>query len=195
MITITNTITIVIATAITIAIITISPRPKGHTFAHNRVERGSRFRWKIWVGDLRSPGSNCLLFLGNVRLQLSTPWPWGIVRFRLSGHANVEIQNMISTNVMILATIRFQPLTTRHPPPDSCLPVPGACNSASSWTEHTGAYMGVYIQVRLRVSCLWRVHLGVCHWVQLWVYLRAYSEVYLRATQWFTWVRTWRCSW
>jgi hypothetical protein len=37
MITITNTI----------AIITISPGPNAHTYAHNRWEAGSRFRWKI----------------------------------------------------------------------------------------------------------------------------------------------------
>jgi hypothetical protein len=39
MITITNTITI--------AIITMSPGPNVHTYAHNRWEAGSRFRWKI----------------------------------------------------------------------------------------------------------------------------------------------------
>jgi len=48
----------------------------------------------------------------------------------------------------------------RHPPPASCLPVPGACNLASLWIEHTGAYMGAYSQVRLGVSCLLRVYLG-----------------------------------
>jgi hypothetical protein len=51
MITITNTITIAIAIAIAItiaiAIISISPRLNAHTYAHNRWEAGSRFRWKI----------------------------------------------------------------------------------------------------------------------------------------------------
>jgi len=70
MITITDTITIAI---ITIVIITISPGPNTHTYIHNRWEEGSRFRWKIRVGDLLSPRSNCLPFLQNLRLQLSTP--------------------------------------------------------------------------------------------------------------------------
>jgi len=49
MITITNTITIAIAIAIAIAaaVITISPRLNAHTYARNRWEAGSRFRWKI----------------------------------------------------------------------------------------------------------------------------------------------------
>ena len=40
MITIANTITIAIAIA-------IFPRPNAHTYAHNRWEVGTRFRWKI----------------------------------------------------------------------------------------------------------------------------------------------------
>jgi hypothetical protein len=71
MITITDTITIAI---ITIAIITISPGSNAHTYAHNPWEASSRFRWKILVGDLLSPRSNCLPFLQTLRLQLSTPW-------------------------------------------------------------------------------------------------------------------------
>ena len=49
MITITDTITIAIITIaiITIAIITISPGLNRHTYTHNRLEAGSRFRWKI----------------------------------------------------------------------------------------------------------------------------------------------------
>jgi hypothetical protein len=59
MITITNTITIASITItiititiftiaiITIAIISISPGPTTHTYAHNRWEPSSRFRWKI----------------------------------------------------------------------------------------------------------------------------------------------------
>jgi hypothetical protein len=46
MITITDTITIA---NITIAFVTIaiSPGQNAHTYAHNRWEAGSRFRWKI----------------------------------------------------------------------------------------------------------------------------------------------------
>jgi hypothetical protein len=47
MITIANTITIAIAIAIAIAIFPISPRPNAHTYARNRWEAGTRFRWKI----------------------------------------------------------------------------------------------------------------------------------------------------
>jgi len=86
---------------------------------------------------------------------------------------------MISTDVMISAT------ATRLPPPASHLPVPGACNSASLWIEHQGAYMGAYSQVRLGVSCLLRVYLGACSGV----YLRTYSEVYLGGYSEFTWKR------
>jgi hypothetical protein len=71
MITITNTITSAIVIAI--VIIFISLRPNAHTYAHNRWEAGTRFRWKIWVGDLLSPRSNCPPFLQNLKLQLSTP--------------------------------------------------------------------------------------------------------------------------
>jgi len=117
MITITDAI---IITIIIIAIITIaiSPGLNAHTYAHNRWEAGSRYRWKIWVWDLLSPRSNCLPFLQNLRLQLSTPWSWGIVRFRLGGCAKDKIQTMIYTNVMILAA--------QHPLPATCLTPPGA---------------------------------------------------------------------
>jgi hypothetical protein len=47
--TFTDTITIAIITftIIAFAIITISSWPNAHTYAHNRWEAGSRFRWKI----------------------------------------------------------------------------------------------------------------------------------------------------
>jgi len=47
--TFTDTITIAIITftIIAFAIITISSGPNAHTYAHNRWEAGSRFRWKI----------------------------------------------------------------------------------------------------------------------------------------------------
>ena len=111
MIIITDTITIAVITIaiiaiaiITIAIITISPGPNAHTYAHTPWEASSTFSWKIWVGDLLSPRSNCLPFLQNLRLQLSTPWLWGIVRFRLSGRAKDEIQTMIETDVRLSAS-------------------------------------------------------------------------------------------
>ena len=123
---ITITITIAIAIAIAIAIISISPRPNVHTHALNQLEGGTRFRWKIWVGDLLSPRSNCLPFLCNLRLQLSISWPWGIVRSCHSGCAKDKVQTMISTNVMISATIHRPPSaaqhTTRHIPPTKHYP-------------------------------------------------------------------------
>ena len=99
--------------AITIAII---PRPNVHTYAHNRWEAGSRLCWKIWVGDLLSPRSNYLPFLQNRRLQLSTPWPWGIMRSRPGGCAKDKVQTMISTDIKISAG-RHPPPATRHIPP------------------------------------------------------------------------------
>jgi len=97
------------------------------------------------------------------------------VRSCHGGRARDKVQTMISTDVMISATIRCPPSATHCTPHPSCLPVPGFCNSASLWIEHVGAYMGAYSQVRLGVSCLLRV--------------------YLRATRRCTWVRTRRCSW
>ena len=161
MTTITNTITITIAIAIAIAIpIAInsySPRRIRHPCTHNRWEAGRSLCWKISVGNLLSPDSNCLPFLPNLTLQLSTPLPCSIMRFRLAGRTQDKFQTIILTNVMISATIRLHPLTTHHPPLASCLLVPSDCNTASSWTEHTGAFIGAYCQVRLGVSCLWRV--------------------------------------
>jgi hypothetical protein len=73
MIATTATISISIAITITIAIICIGPARNAQTYTHNRWEAGSRFRWKILVGDLFSPRSYCLLFLQNLKLHLSTP--------------------------------------------------------------------------------------------------------------------------
>jgi len=67
-------------------------------------------------GDLLSPRSNCLRFLQNLRLQLSTPWPWGIVRSCRSGRAKDKVQTMISTDIMISANLHRLPPATRHTP-------------------------------------------------------------------------------
>jgi len=123
---ITITITNTIAIAIAIAIISISPRLNAHTYAQNWWEAGTRFRWKIWVGDLLTPRSNCPPFLQNLRLQLSTPWPWGLVRSGHGGYAKDKVQTMISTDVMISATTCRQSPTTGHQPPATSLTPPGA---------------------------------------------------------------------
>jgi len=120
--------------AITIAIITISPRLNGHTYAHNRWEAGSRCFWTIWVGDLLSPRSNYLPLVQNLRLQLSTPWPWGIVRSRLGGRAKDKVQTMISTDIMIPAT-GHPPLATRYLPPVTCH-MPRATDQTLLATRH-----------------------------------------------------------
>jgi len=206
MVTITDTIAIAIITiAIVTIAITISPTPNAHTYTHNRREAGTRLCWKIWVRDLLSPRSNWLPFLQSIRLELSTPWPWGIVRCRHGGRAIDMVQTMISTNIIISATaICFPPPATRHP-------VPGACNSAGLWIEHPGADMGAYSQVRLRVSCLWRVYLGLCSGVSLrasweltWertvkqagsVSSSAIRSVLCEHARECTWERTRRCTW
>ena len=124
MITITNTNTITIAIAIAIGTISISPRPNAHTYTHNRWEADTWFPWKICVGCLLSPSSNCLPFLWNRRLQLSTSWQWDIVRSCHGGRAKDKVQTMISTDVMISATICHPPPATRHPPPATRHPPP-----------------------------------------------------------------------
>jgi len=86
--------------------------PKAHAYTHNLWEASSGFCYKIQVGDLLSPRSNCLPFLQNIGLQLSTPWSWDIVRFNLGGRAKNEFQTMILTDVMIWAA--------RHPLPAAC---------------------------------------------------------------------------
>jgi hypothetical protein len=80
MITITNTIAIAIAIPIPIpipiaipipiTIISIGPQPNVHRYTHNQWKAGTRFRWKIRIGDLLSPSSNCLPFLWNLSFQL-----------------------------------------------------------------------------------------------------------------------------
>jgi len=111
------------------------PRPKAHTYAQNSWEASSRFGWNIWVTDLLSPRSNCIPFLQNLSLQLSTPWLWGIVRFRLSGHIRFRLWYRL--------TSWFRPLATRHLPPAAChthTPPTKHC-STSLWIEHVGAHL------------------------------------------------------
>jgi len=207
---------ITITDAITIAIITISPGPNAYTYAHNLGEAGSRFRWKIWFGDLLSPRSDCLLFLQNPMLQLLTSWPWGIVRSRRGGCTKNKVQTMISTDVMILGTAT--PFC--HPPPASwCLAPATEQVPGSSTQEHTWEHIVKSDWECLESSeCTWeRVRecarecasvplesllgsvqssrLGVYHRVQLGSSLRAcpgvclgtYSELYSGVY--------WECTW
>jgi hypothetical protein len=136
------------------------------------------------------------------------------VRSCCGGCAKDMVQTMISTDVMILATIR-------HPPDATYLRPPGACNSASLWinTRHPppatsltppGAWrlqlsksldrahrsihrsiesseIGSVLPLESVFGSVEPSRLGVCHRVQL--------AVYLRATRRCTWVRTRRCSW
>jgi len=70
-------------------------------------------------------------------------------------------------------TIRQLPAFPGLSSPAIYILVPGACNSASLWIEHPETYMGAYSQVRLEVSCLWRVQWRACSRV----YLRTSSEL------------------
>jgi hypothetical protein len=73
MITIANTITIAITIAIAIAIFPISPGLDAHTHAHNRWEAALDSAGKS-ESEICSPQDpNCLPFLQNLSLQLSTP--------------------------------------------------------------------------------------------------------------------------
>jgi len=105
---------------ITITIITISPGPNAYTYAHNRWEAGCRFHWKIGDGDLLSPRFNCLPFLQNLRLQLSTPWQRDIVRSCRGGRAKDKVQTMISTDVWfwpLYPACHTPPATPHRPHP------------------------------------------------------------------------------
>jgi len=138
---ITITMAIITMAIITMAIITISPGPNAHTYAQNLWEAGSWFHRKIWVGDLLSPRSNCLPFLQYLRLQLSTPWPWGIVRSCRGGRAKDKVQTTISTDVMILANIRRLPPATRHTPHATRRPPPAKhCPSYATSLTPPGAW-------------------------------------------------------
>jgi len=171
----TITITIITITITTIARITIRTGPNAYAGTQNRWETGCWLHWDYWVGDWLSPWSNCLPSLQNVRMQLSTPWLRGIMRFYHGGLTNDMIHTTMFANIMISANICclpptiqhtpptacILPDTARHPPPASCLPLSGVCNSASLWIEHAGASMGAYSQVSLGVSCHLRVYLRV----------------------------------
>jgi len=122
------TIANAITSAIAIAIFPISLGPNAHTYAHNRWEVGTRFRWKIGVGDLLPPRSNCLPFLRNLRLQLSAPWPWSILRSCCGGHDKDKIQAMVLSDVMILATIFRPPSATHHMPHAARQPLHNICH-------------------------------------------------------------------
>jgi len=133
MITITNTIT-----NITIAIITISPGPNVHTDAPQSIGSGQQIPLENVSRRSVLPRSNCLPFLQNLRLQLSTPLPRGIVRSRCGGRAKDKVQTTISTDVMISATIRHPLPATRHLPHASrCLAPATQQVSGSSTPEHT----------------------------------------------------------
>jgi len=133
-----------------------------------------QFSQRKWVRNLLSSKFNYQPFLQHIPLQLSTPWPWGIVRSCHGGRTNDKVQTTILTNIRISANIRclrrathctlpaacLPWITTHYMPSGSHLPVPGVCNSASLWIEHAGAYMEACSQVRLRVSSTWSVYLG-----------------------------------
>jgi len=147
MITITDTITI---TNITMAFNTIVTRPgwDAHTYNNIRWERSSQFCWNIWIRDLLSPRSNCLLFLQNLRLKLSISRLWGIVRSHLCGYTRVMLQTIISTEIMISATINHPQHTSHYTLPASWCLVPATQqHSGSSTQEHTWEHI---------IKCDWK---------------------------------------
>ena len=185
MITITNTNSITITIAVTIAIVTISiiPRPNAHTYSHNRWEVGTRFHWKIGVGDLHSATSYGLPFLRNRRLQLPTPWPWGILRPWYEGHAEDQVETMISTNVMISATIC-------HPPAAHRCRAPATQEvSESSTPDHTWKHI-----VKWNWECTWE-HAWECDWYHLESLLGAYSQAGCVCAIECNWERPWDHAW
>jgi len=132
------TIAIITIAIITMAIITIGPGPDAHTYAPIRWVDGRWFCRNIWVGDLLSPRSNCLPILKDVRLQLTTVWPWGIVRSHHAGYAKNNIPRMISTDVIISATATYLlPPTYRGLAPATYI-----SNNSSFHRKHPGVPNG-----------------------------------------------------
>jgi len=121
----------------TITNMPISVGPNAHTYAKNRRESGCRFSWENLVWDLLYPRSNCLPFLQNLWLQLSTPWPSGTVRSSHGGRAKGKVQTTILGSVLRVCWECLESLL-------------GSIESS---------------------------RLGVCHQVQLGVYLRASWEL------------------
>jgi len=75
-----------------------------------------------------------------------------------SGQVKNTVQTMLSTDIIVSATkVCHLPASSGLSSHAIHLRVSGSCNSASLSIEHPGAYMGDYSQVRLEVSCLWRV--------------------------------------
>jgi len=122
------TIAIITIAIITIAIITISPEWE-NTYIDNWWDGSILLHWKIWIGALLSPRSNCLHFLENLWLQLSTPWLWDMVRSCHSWCAKHTVLTMILTEVMTLATIHCLPPTARYPPHPTCHPLLKTCST------------------------------------------------------------------
>jgi len=125
--------TITISITITIAIATTQHHHQHHHHHHHhRRTECVHIRTKLtgyWLRiSLRklSRRSNCLPFLQYQRLQISTPWPWGIVRSYCGGRAKDKVQTILSTDVMISANIHRLPPATRHTPNAIRLPPPYA---------------------------------------------------------------------
>jgi len=185
------------------------------------VEPGSRFRWKIWVGDLPSPGSKCLPFLQNLTLQLSTPWPWGILRSCHSGCPEDEVQTMILTDVMISATICCPPSAIYHTPhaarhtlptlhhlphTSQCLDSTTQEVSWSSMQEYTWEHIVKWDWECLSSwectcerfggvrGCVLGVVLGSVLWAYLGVYCQAGWECAIECNRECLWEHAWECD-
>ena len=107
------------------------------------------------------------------------------MRSRHGGHAEDKVQTMISTDVMILATIRHSPPATHHPPPGAWHLQLSKFLDRAPRSIHGSIYSSEIGSVLPFESVLGSVEpsrLGVCHRVQLGVYLRPSREL--------TWERT-----
>jgi len=138
---------------ITITKMNVSPGPSVDTYAEHWYHAGWRLHCEHWVADLLFLSFACLSFLQNLRLQFSTPWPWGIMRSCCNSSTEDKVQTTISTDVMILAnTLCLLHATPHllyaghHPPYITSLTPPGASNWASLWNTNAGAYMGAIVE-------------------------------------------------
>ena len=136
-----STITIIIKSTITI-IFTIPTRSRGSKmfpYVWNQYQAGCRMCWVISVGEILSLRSNCLPFQKNMRLQLSTPRPWGMIRSCHGGCSKGNLQTTILTDIIISANISCVPPAICQMLPATCH-LPPATHCSSYTTRPTPAH-------------------------------------------------------
>ena len=192
------------------------------TYAHDSENVGNSFRWRTWVRNLVSQSSNCLPFMRNLRLQLSTPWLCSILRFCHSGKTYDKVWTIILTDIMISAAICHPLSTIHHTTHGTCPTMPTICHlphtswclasapqqvSGSSKMEHTWEPIVKWVWMCLPIwrnicerlggvlAYILRGVLGSVLRAYLWVYCHAGWECAIRCNCKCTWEHTRECDW